>query len=350
MVCPRCRGPARGAIPLRLEQVLARKGDEVLEGILACGRPQCEARYPVLRGVPVVVKDLSRWWEAEGRGLVWPPPGDSALAGLLQDLEEGGRPARGRRGLLGCQVEFHYGAGRSGTSRLDPAGPPVEDYWRVVTKLLDVPASGRRGLVLDLGCSVGRATFELARGSLLAVGIDLSLEQVAWAESLRRGDRVTYERLRHGRTYERITLDLRMPENAFFAVADALDPPFLEATFDLVAALNLLDSVSLPLVLLGQMDALLKPGGDLVVGSPYAWSEDIADAGEWLERDGATPARFVREILEGRALPATGLRYSILEERDRVAMPLRQNDRHVSVFDVHLLRARRALAGGGEVH
>ena len=350
MVCPRCRGPALGASPLRLERVLVRNGDEVLDGILACGRPQCAARYPVLRGVPVVVKDLTRWWEAEGRGGMGPLPGDPALAGFLHGLEEGSRSSRGRRGLLGCQAEFHYGAGRSGGARLEPAGPPAEDYWSVVAKLLDVPDSSPRGLVLDMGCSVGRATFELARKSVLAVGIDLSLEQVAWAEALRRGDRVTYERLRHGCTYEKITLDLRLPENAFFAVADALDPPFLEAAFDLVAALNLLDSVSLPLVLLGQMDALLKPGGDLVLGSPYAWSEDIADAGEWLEREGATPARFVREILEGGALPATGFRYSIVEERDRVAMPLRQHDRHVSVFDVHLLRATRAPADEKEIH
>ncbi|MCP4808978.1 MAG: class I SAM-dependent methyltransferase [Proteobacteria bacterium] len=54
-------------------------------------------------------------------------------------------------------------------------------------------------------------------------------------------------------------------------VGDASDPPFSAGSFDGVLLLNLLDSTRDPRIVLAQADALLKPGGTLVISCAYAF-------------------------------------------------------------------------------
>jgi SAM-dependent methyltransferase len=128
-----------------------------------------------------------------------------------------------------------------------------------------------------------------------------------------------------------------------FLVADALDPPFSAESFDFVAALNLVDNVHLPLVLLGQMDALLSPGGCLLLGSPYEWRTELADPREWLETEELDAPGMVRRIIEGAIFPQMGLQYEVAEEMAQVPWPLRHHSRHWSLFLVHLIKARKVL-------
>ena len=48
---------------------------------------------------------------------------------------------------------------------------------------------------LDLGCAVGRSTFEMARTCDHVTGIDFSHAFIRAAETLRRGETLAYERL-----------------------------------------------------------------------------------------------------------------------------------------------------------
>lgn len=58
-------------------------------------------------------------------------------------------------------------------------------------------------------------------------------------------------------------------------LGDALDPPFRAASFDAVLAINLLDSCRDPFLLLQQADALLRPGGTLVLSAPFHWRDEV---------------------------------------------------------------------------
>ena len=68
---------------------------------------------------------------------------------------------------------------------------------------------------------------------------------------------------------------LEAAEDVELVCADILDPPFPPGSFDLIVALNLLDNVTDPLALLNQLNLQLRPGGLLLLSSPFAWHERI---------------------------------------------------------------------------
>jgi hypothetical protein len=130
--------------------------------------------------------------------------------------------------------------------------------------------------------------------------------------------------------------------NVLLLVADALDPPFRAGSFDLVAGLNLVDSVALPLVLLGQMDALLSAAGLLVLCAPYEWRPEICERSEWLETEELSGPLMLRAILEGTVLEQTGFAYRVTGECAEVPWVLRNSHRHWSLFLTHLITAVKA--------
>jgi 2-polyprenyl-3-methyl-5-hydroxy-6-metoxy-1,4-benzoquinol methylase len=91
--------------------------------------------------------------------------------------------------LLAEYLLFHYGAPEEILPY--PFGPrealgyPV----RCVTECL---GEARGGRALDLGCAVGRSTFELARHFEEVIGIDLSRKFIAAAQTLQREGRLAY--------------------------------------------------------------------------------------------------------------------------------------------------------------
>ncbi len=73
---------------------------------------------------------------------------------------------------------------------------------------------------------------------------------------------------------------------AGWVCGDVLDPPFEAEAFDVISALNVLDSVTDPFVMLGQCHALLVGGGGLVLSSPFAWRDEITPPGKRVWREG----------------------------------------------------------------
>src|SRR5262249_60671861 len=52
-------------------------------------------------------------------------------------------------------------------------------------------------------------------------------------------------------------------------------PPLVPGVFGRVVALNLLDAVASPRQLLSVLDGLCRPGGEIIVSSPYAWQSSV---------------------------------------------------------------------------
>lgn len=77
-------------------------------------------------------------------------------------------------------------------------------------------------------------------------------------------------------------------------LADAHDPPFLAESFDHVLLLNLLDSCREPYLVLQQADALLAPGGTLLISCAFAWQDSVTP------RENRFDERFLLEFLSVR--------------------------------------------------
>ncbi len=349
LICPRCReAGAEGIVqyPLELGEVLRSEGDFVLEGFLVCSNAECCFNYPVLAGVPIVLKDLTGWWGSEHSKLSCVASDAAEMREFFAALNLGTPLSYADISLASSYMDLHYGTLDDVPASIATLVNP-KPFWETVVEMAKPQGSRKNLCALDLGCSVGRYTFELARFSDLAVGMDLNFSAVSSAARFHRTKRVFFERRKHGRCFEKIETSFSPPQNVFFLVGDALNPPFSAKAFDFVSSLNLVDNVTLPLVLIGQMDALLKQGCSLVMGSPYEWRADLCEPSQWLESDELDGAAMVRNILEGKIFGQTGLKYGVVQELMDVPWVLRHHKRHWSLFLLHLLKAKKAEDAAG---
>jgi putative 4-mercaptohistidine N1-methyltranferase len=201
------------------------------------------------------------------------------------------------------------------------------------------------GAALDVGCAVGRASFELARVYDRVLGVDLSRAFIEAAETLRRDGKLAYFRKDEG--------ELRATPNAIvdpvidrsrvsFRQADACALPAELVDFDAVLLANLLCRLPSPKALLGRLGGprgLVKPGGLLAIFSPYSWLESFTPPEAWLggyERDGnpVTSAAALAEFLRAES-------FELLREADE-PLVIREHARKFQYIVTHATLWRRA--------
>ena len=324
-ICPVCRQSGHQS-QLELAEVAAQDAGFVLEGLIQCRG--CHAQFPIAKGVPVILRDLDTWWHGQRRFLTQADVGSSLLAGFFGELDRRNQVLTPGWANVSTYLLAHY-ASDHGNNR----------FWKQTCGVLQSGATEKPAL--DLGCAVGRMTFELAALAPVSVGVDLDFRYVAAANELLRTGSITYDRIASPKRLEREHLSYAAPANTLFIVADALDPPFAAETFGTVSALNLLDIVSVPLTLLGQMDALLAPGGRLLMSSPYQWQSVAVEPAQWLETDSVPADQFLRSVLCDGPVSSLNLNYTIESEDRKLNWMLVQNERQTRHFEVDLLVARK---------
>jgi putative 4-mercaptohistidine N1-methyltranferase len=133
---------------------------------------------------------------------------------------------------------------------------------------------------LDLGCAVGRASFELARSFKQVTGVDFSHEFVRAADALKREGRLEYRRRDQGDEHTPLLAQVDVSidrDRVHFAQGDACRLPAGLRHFDAVLLANVLCRLPDPAACLKRMqgeNALVKPGGILVMTTPFSWLEE----------------------------------------------------------------------------
>ena len=183
--------------------------------------------------------------------------------------------------LLDEYLLFHYGSAEE--SLTHAAGPSDALGFAVRSVVENVPAAPRER-ALDLGCAVGRSAFEMARFCARVVGIDFSHAFIRAAQVLQRGRELPYRRHDEGHLFA--TLVARAPEGTpldrvQFEQGDALDLRADLGAFDLVHAANLLCRLAEPARLLARLEALVRPGGSLILTTPCTWLEEFTPPRHW---------------------------------------------------------------------
>ncbi len=181
--------------------------------------------------------------------------------------------------LVNQYLEFHYGQRYFG----------VDNYPR---RCIDVCLQATDGLprnkALDVGCAVGRSTFELARVFDSAVGLDLSRRFIAAANHLTADGELSYELVVEGDCTERRKADLSeigltdARVRTEFLLGDACKLDHRHLDLDLVFAGNLLDRIYDPRSFLRSMRNCLRLGGILAMSSPYTLLEEFTPRENWL--------------------------------------------------------------------
>ena len=209
--------------------------------------------------------------------------------------------------LLAEYLLFHYGADHEILPW--PFGPAAALHYpvRCVTECFDLKRLPPMARALDLGCAVGRSTFELARHCQEVIGIDYSQRFVTAANELCEKRQLPYLRRDEG--------DLSTPlvahvpagidcRGVHFERGDALDLRADLGSFDAVLMANLIDRLQEPHRLFERLPSLVNGGGQLVIASPYTWLPEFTPKEKWLggfERNGER--RSTRQALQALLEP-----------------------------------------------
>lgn len=341
-ICPVCWTSRQSVSVLKIGRVARQDGDEILEGTLNCGDRMCQREHPIIDGIPVVLVNPASWIESQLPYVLRRRDLTDFTESILGDLAGPGSAFDRERGNNGIYGQAHWGGD-------DSEEPSFLGLFRAAGDLLSKPPGG--GLWLDIGCSVGRGAFELARQTGdLAVGVDLNFSMLRIADEIRRTGRIRYATRRVGIAFDAVD-DPAPPglpaDRVSFWCTEAAMLPFAAGAFQGALALNMLDCVPSPLSLLCDMGRVLAPGSEAILATPFDWAVGASPAAAWIgghsqrgPQRGSSVAELRRILSSNRdAGLDTGLH--IEAEADGVPWRLRTAERAVTEYSVFLARLRR---------
>ena len=181
--------------------------------------------------------------------------------------------------LIAQYLEFHYGAEYFGVPNFPKA---------CIDALLPHVDLSRHARALDLGCAVGRSSFELARHYDHVDGVDFSTRFIRNAINLVEHGEVKYMIPTEGEltaikafNLEELGLGERV-KHIEFSQGDACNLKDKYNNYDLIFAGNLIDRLYQPKQFLLNIQERINPGGYLVLTSPYTWLEEFTEKQNWL--------------------------------------------------------------------
>ncbi|HTM19959.1 MAG TPA: methyltransferase domain-containing protein [Kofleriaceae bacterium] len=310
---------------------------DILEGALLCPERACQREHPIIDGIAVIVADLRSFAEHQLPALLQRDDLSAYSESLLGDAAGPGSVVDAARYQLSSYGRVHWGD-------LDPdeplpAGDGIAALAGAALALLPEPPSGAW---LDLGCSLGRTTFELAgRTGDLALGVDLNIAMLRAARRVLRDGRAVYPHRRVGVVYDRKELAVSPPaaERVDFWACDVQQLPLPDGVAAGALALNLVDCVSHPFALLHEIG---RVAGRALLSTPYDWSTNATPFENWLgghsqrgDQRGSSAAELRR--LLGADAPEGAPPLRITAERDGVPWKVVVHERAVMHYQVHLL-------------
>ena len=180
---------------------------------------------------------------------------------------------------ISLYCDFHYGSENHG----------VKNFCKNSVELLEPYLKDiQRKKALDLGCSVGRSSYELAKDFDEVIGIDFSANFINVGVKLKSYDSLIYKVKKEGEIFEEKTVSLKslglddIKEKVTFMQGDASNLKDIYTGFDLIFCSNLIDRLYYPLKFLQDIQNRINKDGLLVLLSPYTWLEDYTPKENWL--------------------------------------------------------------------
>ena len=175
--------------------------------------------------------------------------------------------------------EFHYGEENFG----------VKNFCVNSVELLKPYLKNiKTNKALDLGCSVGRSTFELAQVFDEVTGIDFSANFINVGVKLKKYDTLTFRIKNEGDISSERTVSLKdfgldnNKDNVSFMQGDACNLKDIYSGYDLIFCSNLIDRLYYPQKFLDDIPSRVNDNGLLVLLSPYTWLEEYTPKENWL--------------------------------------------------------------------
>ncbi|OQR81628.1 hypothetical protein THRCLA_11548 [Thraustotheca clavata] len=186
-------------------------------------------------------------------------------------------------------LQFHYGKDEEVVPYPFAPQDALTFLHRTVKDTIPHTQPNLRHRALDVGCSVGRSSFELSRHFDQVVGIDFSNHFIDMANKMKVDGSAPYEAHIQGDIKEirnaSVPSDIDRSK-VHFEQGDACNLGQHLGTFDCVFASNLLCRLPRPRAFLDRLPTLVNKNGILALISPYSWLEEYTPKDQWI---GATP-------------------------------------------------------------
>ncbi len=347
-LCPRCQRDLNQETPLKINTVLRQEKDVILEGILTCTQKQCLSEYPIIDGIPVILVDLRAYISQNIFPILARTDLTDTLESLVGDCCGPNSPFDAMRQHLSTYTSDHYGD-------LDSEEDAEPSLLKLVKEGLTAVGESVSGPVIDLGCSVGRASFALAEArDDIVLGIDLNFNMLRTASCVLHHGLVRYPRRRVGMVYDtrEFSVAFEGGDRVDFWACDAMNPPFAGKSFSLATSFNLLDCLRSPYDHLLSLSRILKPEGKAIITTPYDWSPNATPVESWFgghsqrsETQGASEA-ILRKFLAGGDHPQSIDNLKLVYENEAIPWSVRSHDRSVTNYQVHMAVVQAKADGG----
>ena len=181
--------------------------------------------------------------------------------------------------LVAQYIEFHYGDTYFGVPNF-----PVACIAEVAKHL----GGNEVERALDIGCATGRSSFELAKHARHVDALDFSARLIVCPSALQKGGLQRYAIQDEGEivSFKEVRMDelgyADVADRINFMQGDACNLPEKFNDYDVVFAGNLIDRLYEPETFLNLIKDRIRPGGLLVITSPYTWLEEFTERDKWL--------------------------------------------------------------------
>jgi SAM-dependent methyltransferase/uncharacterized protein YbaR (Trm112 family) len=350
-VCPRCKVERQSISPLVIANVTDQQDDMIIDGILRCQDNRCLAQFPIIDGIPIIFNNIHQYINDNFYQITVRSDLSSTAEAILGDIAGPGSDFNRMRHYLSMYCWDHYGdkapEGEFGhLSEKTVPGSLVNCLNAGMTLLKDKPGAP----MIDIGCAVGRCTFELAANNPgLILGIDLNFSLLRIAQHILRENHVTFPLRRSGVVYDRhqYGVEFENKECVDFWACDALAPPFESGSFYFANCLNVFDAVSAPRKLLVAIRNILKTGGKAILATPYDWTpptpmQNWVGGHSQLGPEGGAPEPLVRQMLSPQENPQAVKDLFLVGEIEHHPWDLRIHNRHTASYSVHIFACEKS--------
>ena len=182
--------------------------------------------------------------------------------------------------IISQYIEFHYGEEYYGVPNF-----PVACIHAALKHI-----EGRQtSRALDIGCATGRSSFELAKTFDHVDAVDFSARLIEAPTALQKTGSQRYIIQEEGElvTYKEIRLSdfdgyEAVKDNIAFMQGDACNLTDKYTDYDVVFAGNIIDRLYDPKKFLNLIKDRIRPGGLLILTSPYTWLEEFTPRENWI--------------------------------------------------------------------
>jgi len=326
-ICPCCQKD------MELGSIFLEENGDILEGLLTCPAGH---EFPITDGVAILVDDPSAYVKENMRHFLCRENLNPFIFDILQE------PIPEQKSEIfsaNAYLWAHYDDLSEHDKKFfsPEIFSPRNTYARFAAHI-----PNKKTLGIDIGCSVGRLTFELANQVEYVFGVDYQFNSVKKSREIMKNKSIVYRKRKEGTIYHketRIDLEAVVKQNVEFIAANTLNLPFPDSKFGVATCFNVIDVVGSPEKLLADIARVLDKEGNLILADPYHWVFSFKNRKNWVGGKHVGKYSGLSKEAVKKALEDAG--FVIDGEEDEIPWLLRGHDRSYEFYRVHLIEAHK---------